>query len=205
MKQITILGHVVSERGIEPDVAKTEAIKATPSPSNVSDFRSFLGTCGYVSKFIPSYANIVEPLKRLTRKGQKWTWEKEQAKAFKALKEALSDAPALACFSLNVPTNVITDASPVGLGAIFLQDPVTAERKPIAYISRSLTSTERKYSQIEREAPEGGEGGVLGLMFAGYVLLASQSPYPIIIVYFLANYRPHLGHFLENAIFAIPT
>ena len=46
--------------------------------------------------------------------------------------------------------------------------------------------------------------GVLGLMFAGYVLLASQSPYPI-KVYFLANYRPHLSHFLENVIFAIPT
>ena len=47
-------------------------------------------------------------------------------------------------------------------------------------------------------------GGVLGLMFAGYVPLASQSPYPI-LVYFLANYRPHLSHFLENVIFAIPT
>ena len=46
--------------------------------------------------------------------------------------------------------------------------------------------------------------GVLGLMFAGYVPLASQSPYPI-TVYFLANYRPHLGHFLENVVFAIPT
>ena len=122
---------------------------------NVSDLRSFLGTCGYVSKFIPSYANIVEPLRKLTRKGQKWTWEKEQVKAFKALKEALSDAPVLACFSLNAPTYVITIASPVGLGAIFailLQDQVNGERKPIAYISRSLTSTERRYSQIEREA-----------------------------------------------------
>lgn len=104
VKQITILGHVVSEKGIEPDVAKTDAIKATPPPSNVSDLRSFLGTCGYVSKFIPSYANIVELLRKLTCKGQKWTWEKEQAKAFKALKEALSDAPVLACFSLNALT-----------------------------------------------------------------------------------------------------
>ena len=37
-------------------------------------------------------------------------------------------------------------------------------------------------------------GGELGLMFAGYVPLVSQSPYPI-LVYFLANYRPHLSHF----------
>ena len=47
-------------------------------------------------------------------------------------------------------------------------------------------------------------GGVLGLIFAGYVPLASHSPYPI-IVYFLANYRPHLSHFLENITIAIQT
>ena len=52
----------------------------------------------------------------------------------------------------------------------------------------------------------GGEGGglVLGLMFAGYVPLSFQSPYPI-IVYFFSNYRPQLSHFLENVISAIPT
>ena len=49
-----------------------------------------------------------------------------------------------------------------------------------------------------------GRGGKLGLIFAGYVPLAFHSPYPI-IVYFLANYRPHLSHFLENVIFVIPT
>ena len=43
----------------------------------------------------------------------------------------------------------------------------------------------------------GGGGGVLGLIFAGYVLLASQSPYPI-TVYSVANYRPHLSHFWAN-------
>ena len=51
---------------------------------------------------------------------------------------------------------------------------------------------------------QGEWGGVLGFMFAGYVPLASQSPYPI-IVYFLATYRAHFSHFLENVIFTIPT
>ena len=40
-------------------------------------------------------------------------------------------------------------------------------------------------------------GGVLGLVFAWYVPLASQSPYPI-IVYSVANCRPHLSHFWTN-------
>ena len=47
------------------------------------------------------------------------------------------------------------------------------------------------------EESRGGGGKVLGLIFAGYVPLASQSPYPI-IVYSVANYRPHLSHFWAN-------
>ena len=59
-------------------------------------------------------------------------------------------------------------------------------------------------STFSRKVTGGVGGGVLGLLFAGYVPPASQSPYPI-IVYCLANYRPHFSNFLENVIFAIPT
>ena len=96
--QISVLGHVVDADGIKPDPKKCEAIKATPPSRNVSDFRSFLGTCGYVAKFIPNYANIVEPLRKLTRDKEKWSWKAEQTRAFEALKEALSCEPVLACF-----------------------------------------------------------------------------------------------------------
>ena len=64
-------------------------------------------------------------------------------------------------------------------------------------------TTSQKRQLLDTNKARGG-GGVLGLIFAGYVPLASQSPYPI-VVHFLANYRPHLSHFLENVIFAIPT
>ena len=50
--------------------------------------------------------------------------------------------------------------------------------------------------------PPGGR--LLGSIFAGYVPLVSQNPYPM-IVYSVANYRPHLSHFWANVIFAIPT
>ncbi|XP_033121564.1 uncharacterized protein K02A2.6-like, partial [Anneissia japonica] len=53
---------------------------------------------------------------------------------------------------MNAPTIVITDASPVGLGAILLQEQTEGELRPVAYASHSLTETERRYSQVEREA-----------------------------------------------------
>ena len=45
---------------------------------------------------------------------------KGATEAFEALKEVLSCELVLACFRLNAPTYVISDASPVGLGAILL-------------------------------------------------------------------------------------
>ena len=55
-----------------------------------------------------------------------------------------------------------------------------------------LLFTQRRVISV-RKSP----GGLLGLIFAGYVPLASQSSYPI-IVYFVANHRPHLSHFWVN-------
>ena len=79
-----------------------------------------------------------------------WSWGKEQTNAFEALKEALSGAPALAWLRLDAPTCVISDASPVGLGAIPQQDKGTGERIPIMYISRSLTLTERRLTLTQQ-------------------------------------------------------
>ena len=76
----------------------------------------------------------------------------EQIKSFEALKILLSKDPVLACFSLNAPTFVVTDASPEGLCAILMQEQNDREHKPVAYISKTLTEVERRYSQIEREA-----------------------------------------------------
>ena len=54
-----------------------------------------------------------------------------------------------------------------------------------------------RFPVIHSVTPPGGGEGVLGLIFAEYVPLASQSPYPI-IVYSVANYRPYLSHFWAN-------
>ena len=68
------------------------------------------------------------------------------------MKRALSNEPVLACFRLHCPTVLVTDASPVGLGGVLLQEQITGDLKPVADISQSLTPIEMRYSQIEREA-----------------------------------------------------
>ena len=70
---------------------------------------------------------------------------------FNSLKESLANATTLAYYDKNAPTKVIADASPVGLGAVLVQEQHDG-LVPICYASRSLTDCERRYSQTEKEA-----------------------------------------------------
>ncbi|XP_060084268.1 uncharacterized protein K02A2.6-like [Ylistrum balloti] len=93
---------------------------------------------------------MAEPLSRLTKKGEPFIWEDSQETAFRELKGHLANTETLGYFDRNTKTVLITDASPVGLGAVLVQEQ-NGERHVICYVSKSLTTTERKYSQTERE------------------------------------------------------
>jgi len=62
------------------------------------------------------------------------------------LKTVLSSLPVLRLFDVNKPVIVSVDASPIGLGAVLLQ-----EGQPVAFSSTTLTATKRRYCQIEKE------------------------------------------------------
>jgi len=56
-----VLGHLVSERGIEVDKAKIEVIKQLPPPVNIKGIRSFLGHCGFYRRYIRNFSQIARP------------------------------------------------------------------------------------------------------------------------------------------------
>ena len=96
-------------------------------------------------------------MRSLTKKGTAFEFGVEQKRAFQELKNRLSNAKTLGYFDKNAPTQVIADARPVGLGAVLTYTHKDGPRI-ISYASRSLTETERRYSQTEKEA--------LGLVWA---------------------------------------
>ena len=151
MDKLVFMGLLLSEHGIGPTESKVKAITDATEPKNASELRSFLGLAVFNARFIPDFATITEPLRRLTHQNEKYEFGERQKTAFQKLKTAMSEAKTLSYFDPKATTRLITDASPVGLGAVLIQ---IQDEKPavIAYASKSLTPVERRYSQTEKEA-----------------------------------------------------
>ena len=63
-----VLGHKISERGIEVDKAKVDAIEKMPCPEDIKGIRSFLGHAGFYRRFIKDFSKISRPLTPLTKR-----------------------------------------------------------------------------------------------------------------------------------------
>ena len=151
MTQMVFMGLVLSDNGIGPAEDKVKAIVDAREPQSASEVRSFLGLANYNARFIPDFATVAEPLRRLTKKGVRFEFGEEQKNAFNELKRRLSSAETLGYFDKDAKTLIIADASPVGLGAILIQEQ-QGRKRVISYASKSLSAVERRYSQTEKEA-----------------------------------------------------
>ena len=140
------MGNIVSESGLKPDSEKVRAILDMPLPKSKEELRRFLGMMNFFSKFIPSQSSITDPLRQLLKKDSVWFWSHEHTAAVEQLKQILSCQPVLKFFDPAKPVKLQVDASKSGLGACLLQD-----GHPVAYASRSLSSAEVNYAQIEKE------------------------------------------------------
>ena len=151
-KQVKFLGQILTAEGIQSDPDKIAAIIGMREPTTIKELRRFLGMTNQLSKFTPHLSEITKPLRDLLSTKNQWTWDHAQKQAFSAVKEALTRSPILALFDPNLETTVSADASSYGLGAVLLQRQANGERRAVAYVSRSMTPTETRYAQIEKEA-----------------------------------------------------
>ena len=139
--------------GISADPHKMKAISDAADPQNPSEVRSLLGMMNYSARFIPDYATITHPLRQLTHKNTPWEWTQAHTDAMGKLKALITKSPVLAYFDPGRHTEIVVDASPVGLGAILTQKAgQDGPAQVVAYASKALSPTQQRYSQLEREA-----------------------------------------------------
>ena len=140
-KRIHYLGHIVSNKGIETDPKKIEAIVKWPGPRTVHEVRKFLGFTHYYRKFVYKYAQIARPLNKLIsgenakKKHRKVEWAEDQETSFCELKDACTKTPILAYADYKKPFRVNTDASERGLGSVLYQKQDDGTFRVIAYAS----------------------------------------------------------------------
>ncbi|KAK3732304.1 hypothetical protein QZH41_007808 [Actinostola sp. cb2023] len=146
--EVLYIGHVLTTDGVKPDVSKLEAITSMPTPEDKHGIQRLLGMVNYVAKFLPNISEVTSPLRELLKKDVAWHWTERHEQSFNDIKKLLTETSkgVLKYYDPKQPVGLQVDACKSGLGAVLMQG-----GSPIAYASRSLTETECKYAQIEKE------------------------------------------------------
>ena len=152
--EIKFLGYIVNSQGVQPDPERVEAILKYPRPSTVKNLRQFLGSVNFYRRFIPNAAKIQQPLNAQLcgskRNNAPIEWSSELERVFNDLKNALANAAMLAHPIMGAPLSISVDASDYATGAV-LQQYVDNNWQPLAFFTKSLSISQRKYSAYDRE------------------------------------------------------
>ena len=133
-----VLGHVVSQAGIEVDLAKIEVITNLPPPRTQKEVRIFLGHAGDYHRFIKDFVKIVAPLFKILVKDVNFVWDDSCQITFEDLKLKLSDTPILRGPNWTLPFHISTGAYDSTLGVVLGQKE-GQQHYAIYFISKNLT------------------------------------------------------------------
>ena len=138
LREVSFLGHIVSEEGIRVDPKKIEVIIEWKPPRNFTEVRSFLGLAGYYRKFVKGFSMTAGPMTRLLQKNVRFEWSEKCQASFEKLKAFLTEALVLTQPTYGKEYVIFSDASLIGLGCVLMQ-----EGKVVAYASRKLKPHEK--------------------------------------------------------------
>ena len=149
--KLEYLGMIVEEGKMAMDPVKLGRIRDWPIPTKVKEVRSFLGFGNFYQKFISHYSDITRPLNDLTKKDKKFEWTNNCQQAFDLLKKKFTEEPVLMMPDHTKPFQIEADASKVATGAVLTQLDFNGDRHPCAFLSKTLSPTERNYEIYDRE------------------------------------------------------
>ncbi|CAA9999561.1 unnamed protein product, partial [Nesidiocoris tenuis] len=150
-EEVTFLGYRVDAHGVHKTNEKVAAVLNAKRPENAKMVKAFLGLVTFYGRFFPQLATCARPLYNLTKKGVEFKWDRDCEVSFEKIKREIASDRVLTHYNPSLPITLATDASPYGLGAV-LSNVVDGKELPVAFASRTLSDTEKNYSQIDKEA-----------------------------------------------------
>ena len=145
-------GFIVSKDGYRLDPALTEAIASFPTPTDITDLRSFFGLANQLAPFSDTVAKHLLPLRELLSTKREFYWDESHQSAFIDARAALSSPPTLAFYDPRLVTRLSTDASKLhGMGFVLQQQQRDETWSVVQAGSRFITDTETRYAAIELE------------------------------------------------------
>jgi hypothetical protein len=150
VREDIVLGHKVSEHGIEVDRGKIEVIEQLLPPTNVKGIHSFLGHAGFYEHFIKNFSQIARPLTGLLAKDAPFIFNNECHEAFQILKKALILAPIIQPSNWKLSFEIMCDVRDFAVGAVLGQ---TKDKKhyAISYASKTLFVPQLNYATTKKE------------------------------------------------------
>eukprot|EP00253_Pinus_taeda_P009607 PITA_09607 len=150
MTEGTVLGHTISQQGLQVDPNKIAIIQKVPPPQKVRDVQSFLGLARFYRRFIKDFSKLALPLFGLLGKDVEFKWTDDYQRALDELKDKLVSAPILRGPNWALPFHSHTDASNKAIGAALGQ---VEEKLPYAiyFVSKNLSKAEMNYTVTEKE------------------------------------------------------
>ena len=183
-REVVYLGHKLTESGVEPLREKVEAIEQMERPKDKKELQSYLGLINYYAKFLPNISEVLSPLYRLLQKGQTFQWGEKEESAWSNSKKLLINSSILVHFDQAKDIILTCDASHYGVGAVLSHKMEDGSERPIAFASRTLTKSEKNYSQLEKE----GLAMIFGVKKFHQYLYANNKPF-----YIVTDHKPLLG------------
>ncbi|XP_062614634.1 uncharacterized protein K02A2.6-like [Saccostrea cucullata] len=131
--QVVYMGFLLDHNGVHPTEEKVKAINDAPRPTGVKELKAFLGLLNYYGAFLPNLSTELE-------------------ESFNVCKKMITESKLLVFYDSKKPLRLSCDSSSYGVGAVISHVMKDGSERPIAFASRTLSETERRYAQIEKEA-----------------------------------------------------
>ncbi|XP_050515486.1 uncharacterized protein K02A2.6-like [Diabrotica virgifera virgifera] len=150
--EIDYCGYKMSKTGVSTSADKVTAIANAPIPTNRTQVWSFCGLINYYRRFLKDTSTILQPLNNLLKKNVNFKWSNTCQTAFDKAKKLICSRNVLCHYDPNLPLVLATDASPYGVGAVLSHIFPDGTERPLQFASQTLTTTQQRYSQIDKEA-----------------------------------------------------